>query len=440
MYCSKCGASNDVDAKVCVACGTAINGISQHDQASAQNIESNDVRETNDVMNTPLTQNSDHQQNTGIINENQMPNSEKHDSIFRKALKMDAKAKPKGVLAGMFGLQLIIPIIFVILLVLGIVSSGKSFNVEIILSFMFGFFIFIILNFILSMFVLVGMQKASLDISRGKGAIFGACIKGIFADFSFSIKVIVAVLLYSIILGVISAIPIVGALIAIALQIYFLPVLVVFTYMMLDSKCEDRTFGFVFNKSMELVKGHRVEFYGLIFSFFGWMLLAIFTLGILYFWLIPYMMISMANWYCSLRGEVSYDNAPIGLSNVVVIVLSIVAYPIIILIIMFVIFTIAVKAGMNMTGVNDIKPYGANSIINDANSMIDDAKNQVDNNSNDDFDDNFDYDFDNASDENENYSEGYSNIVENYNNTIESYSSSDLVNEVENNINTNMPN
>lgn len=53
----------------------------------------------------------------------------------------------------------------------------------------------------------------------------------------------------------------------------------------------------VMKKSREMMKGHKWEFFCLTLSFLGWLILGIFTLGILYFWLIPYMNATYANFY-----------------------------------------------------------------------------------------------------------------------------------------------
>ena len=42
-------------------------------------------------------------------------------------------------------------------------------------------------------------------------------------------------------------------------------------------------------------------------SFIGWMVLGLFTLGILYLWIVPYMMVVMANFYYELKNKYSYS-------------------------------------------------------------------------------------------------------------------------------------
>ncbi len=53
----------------------------------------------------------------------------------------------------------------------------------------------------------------------------------------------------------------------------------------------------VIKKSKELMRGHKLDFFILQLSFIGWIILGVFTLGILYIWLIPYMAVSECNFY-----------------------------------------------------------------------------------------------------------------------------------------------
>ena len=53
----------------------------------------------------------------------------------------------------------------------------------------------------------------------------------------------------------------------------------------------------VLKKSKELMNGHKMDYFVLCLSFIGWILLGVLTLGILYFWLIPYMSVTQANFY-----------------------------------------------------------------------------------------------------------------------------------------------
>ena len=50
-------------------------------------------------------------------------------------------------------------------------------------------------------------------------------------------------------------------------------------------------------KSKELMKGYKMDLFVLDLSFIGWNILAVCTLGLLYFWLAPYMNTTYANFY-----------------------------------------------------------------------------------------------------------------------------------------------
>ena len=59
----------------------------------------------------------------------------------------------------------------------------------------------------------------------------------------------------------------------------------------------------IFTKSFDMMEGRVLEYILLCLSFVGWAILAIFTLGLLYFWLFPYMLVTLANYYNKIKGE-----------------------------------------------------------------------------------------------------------------------------------------
>lgn len=64
----------------------------------------------------------------------------------------------------------------------------------------------------------------------------------------------------------------------------------------------------VIEKSKSLMIGHRKEYFILQLSFIGWKILAYFTLGIGYLWLIPYIQISTICFYDKLRENIVKDS------------------------------------------------------------------------------------------------------------------------------------
>ncbi|MBU3810529.1 MAG: DUF975 family protein [Candidatus Niameybacter stercoravium] len=57
------------------------------------------------------------------------------------------------------------------------------------------------------------------------------------------------------------------------------------------------------NESKRITQGHKMDLFILQLSFIGWGILAMLTFGIGYFWLIPYMQVTMANTYKKLANQ-----------------------------------------------------------------------------------------------------------------------------------------
>ena len=57
------------------------------------------------------------------------------------------------------------------------------------------------------------------------------------------------------------------------------------------------------NESKRMMKGHKMDLFLLSLSFLGWIILGVFTLFILYFWLVPYINTTMCNFYNEIKDE-----------------------------------------------------------------------------------------------------------------------------------------
>ena len=66
------------------------------------------------------------------------------------------------------------------------------------------------------------------------------------------------------------------------------------------------------NKSKEMMKGNKWRLFCLDFSFIGWYLLSILTLGILLLWVNPYSMQARVEFYESLKPQTAQDEAFVG--------------------------------------------------------------------------------------------------------------------------------
>lgn len=73
------------------------------------------------------------------------------------------------------------------------------------------------------------------------------------------------------------------------------------TFIFLDDPKKDTMT--IVRESYEMMKNYMMEYFLLSLSFLGWAILGIFTLGILYIWLVPYMTLTLANFYLVITGQ-----------------------------------------------------------------------------------------------------------------------------------------
>ena len=52
-----------------------------------------------------------------------------------------------------------------------------------------------------------------------------------------------------------------------------------------------------------MMKGHKFDLFWLFLSFIGWFILAFFTLGIGFLWLVPYVQTSVAGFYEDVKAD-----------------------------------------------------------------------------------------------------------------------------------------
>lgn len=57
----------------------------------------------------------------------------------------------------------------------------------------------------------------------------------------------------------------------------------------------------IISKSMDLMEEYKIDYITLNLSFIGWIILGILTCGLLYLWVIPYMMVTNANFYYEVK-------------------------------------------------------------------------------------------------------------------------------------------
>ena len=306
MYCSYCGNKIEKDSKYCSSCGRELNQVSKEEPT--------------------------HKERKKI-----------HNSVTRKSIKMDAMTKNKGplYLGTIIFIMAIIIIMVLMTTIFGTKTLTASGNYEYYLSLtdttVLNAIIISIIFMIVSMYFTLGMNKTCLDISRDKQVKTGTMFLYPLKNIKLYLKLIVINILVYLILEALTYIPIIGIILYLAIAIYIIPVLGILPYIIMDN--EDIGIIEAVKRTMTVIKGNRVAYYALIFTFIGWYMLSILTLGMLIIWVLPYMSVAISNFYLSIIKEKEYNDATSGISNEAVVGITIGFYVTVFVVIIIAAFT-----------------------------------------------------------------------------------------------------
>ncbi len=319
-------------------------------------------------------------------------NDEIDNSVIRRSIKKEAKSRKKGPVRISYIIMMVV--FTAITLITTFLSIQKMFNQfsqlsfvdtpqvnmgDNILSVAVSIMIIVVECFLLLVFI-----KTALEVSRGNKITVGNAFQYTFHHFGNVFKVfgvsilliIISIASVYLLLGVVDIFPIFSVIVLLALIIYLFPILYVYLFTVVDDMdSKDIEVGKL-SKSMKLVKGHRVEYYALSFSFIGWILLGtivstlistfmlqgvikVLTLNmngsmvgapivlsvisvlvmslpmtLFSIWLVPYMTVAFANWYRHLNKEAEFKSASDGITNGNLIALVILGF----VIVMFVMY------------------------------------------------------------------------------------------------------
>ena len=278
MYCNKCGSQNNSSAKFCVACGSKLSKKGKGKQNDSNS------------------------------------NNSKNEAGIRKAIKTDAKSKINGSFIGLTALYFVLcGMVLGITSLVGYDYNYAAINFQDIVAYVIITFLAAVLSYAIIGAVL---NKKSETLSFSE--IIARPFKNIDKTLLIFGVYLVVIFAYSVLGYLIDYIPFLSFtlfIILIVTLVFFAPTIEIILCLLADDEYKNLTFSEVIKKALELSKGHRVEYYGTMFSFVGWWLLSILTLGILYIWLIPYMRITLANMYQRWIGKANYDSNETGLSN-----------------------------------------------------------------------------------------------------------------------------
>ena len=277
MFCVYCGKKLEKDAKFCQNCGKPVDSPKKTTRKTTKKIK--------------------------------IENDNRSDSAIRKAIKAAAKAMPKTQL-------ILLALISVAISVVYLMAMETNNNLG--LTFI-AFTSFAILTLIINF----GITFGALQISRGKNVGTGEILSGTCSKFKnialyilFVFAIFVAYILL-LLIPILNILVLMVSFVAIPiLAIYFYPVFDILKIILMDEK-DDEPFMDCLKKAFNLVKGKRLEYYGMYFSFIGWKILNIFTFNILSLWIMPYQKLAVTNMYRRWLNEANFEGEESGLTNII---------------------------------------------------------------------------------------------------------------------------
>ncbi len=232
----------------------------------------------------------------------------------RKVIKRLAFEEPKGTLAK----SLLCVLLVMSLVNFGLVclfrTIGYNFDVSLFDNLIIG------LTLVLTSPLLLNFVNMFLMNSRDELITFSDLFKRGNRIIRFSWYCALIIFGYLLLTFLFSLLPFVGFIINLIIFIVIMPACFFFPYVYLENeKCG---FKEMISESFKVVSGKRLEFYGMIFSFSGWFILGLFTLGVLYFWIIPYLYIALTYLYLEFTAKREFKKNK-ELSDTVVVLLFI---------------------------------------------------------------------------------------------------------------------
>ena len=147
-----------------------------------------------------------------------------------------------------------------------------------------------LLEFIVSCFFILGQCNFFLKTSRNEES----SVNDLWSKFNLFLPCAAVTILIGLIVGlgyILLIVP--GIILSLAYAMTY--------YVILDN--ENISIIEAMKTSRQMMKGHKSQLFLLYLSFIGWAILGIFTLGILYLWLIPYMNVTVCNFYNKIKEQ-----------------------------------------------------------------------------------------------------------------------------------------
>ncbi len=215
------------------------------------------------------------------------------NNITRVSIKAKAKTKPKTLLAKALLIMMVILGVLTSIIYLLTLYFGYHYNIKLLNDIILGLIFCLMSPLILSFTDMTMKECQKKDIQ----------FSALFAKLKdYQYLKLIFIVIFALIFGtnLIGLIPIVGIFINLAILILVFPVVLMLPFSYLETNGNIRE---VLSKTIDMVAGHRVRIYGMLVSFIFWLLGSILTCGLLLFYVLPYMYLSLGFLYLNFTHE-----------------------------------------------------------------------------------------------------------------------------------------
>ena len=235
----------------------------------------------------------------------------------RKTIKQKALEEPKGILAKT--LLCVLVVCSLINLFIITLFNVLNYNYENVLLNS----AITALNLILFSPLILGYINLFLMNSKDEIIVFSDLFQKPKRAFKYTFVFSLLLIVYLFITNIIRLIPFAGGIINLIISVYILPVFIFLPFVYLEN--ENLKTKEIISKTFKLLEGRKSEFYGMLFSFIPYLILGLFTFGILYLWIIPYILISFSYQYLNWNLE-REDQRISNLSNEGIIIITVLSF------------------------------------------------------------------------------------------------------------------
>ena len=251
--------------------------------------------------------------------------------MYKKNVRKNIKSLAKKNVNGNLVLAFLVVVLGVVFSTLFVYLITKIFGYEYSVN-LVNYLLLALIYTLTSPFILL-FGKLVMDGNRGKQFNYQESLH-CFRDTKFIKLSLIVILVLIFIYWLIGLIPVAGFFINFIILLLFIPFVVLLPFIYLEYK--DLKLKDIIGKGLDVISGNRIGFYGLVISFSFWFILSILTIGILSFYVMPYLYLALSNFYLYISHEKEFKRQQaIGDGNLIIVFIGVLTFLVIFLLVNF---------------------------------------------------------------------------------------------------------